>query len=163
MLNARKASVWTHRYEISADGKHLAIWDGSIWKHGGHFELDGRRYEVRGNMWGSKYGMVADDGTPVASAERVGRKRWTVEASGRTYEFQRASMWRREEELRSAGLRVGSVKRVSLWRSDAEADLPGLPVPVQMFVFAVVLTMWDWADATAAAAGGAAAAGAASS
>ena len=83
MLNARKASVWTHRYEISADGKHLAIWDGSIWKHGGHFELDGRRYEVRGNMWGSKYGMVAADGTPVASAERVGRKRWTVEASGR--------------------------------------------------------------------------------
>lgn len=163
MLKARKAGIWSHRYEIAADGKHLATWDGSMWKHGGHFELEGRRYEVRGNMWGSKYGMVAEDGTPLASAERVGRKRWTVAAGGRTYEFQRASMWRREEELLSAGLKIGSIKRVSVWRSDAEADLPGLPVPLQVFVLAVVLTMWDWADEAAASAGGAAAAGASAS
>ncbi len=91
MLEARKASVWKNRYAISTDGRQLATWDGSLWKAGGTFDLDARRYEVRGNMWGSKYGMVGQDGTPIASANRVGRKRWTVVAAGRTYEFRRAS------------------------------------------------------------------------
>ncbi|HEV2089171.1 MAG TPA: hypothetical protein VGR21_12735 [Cryptosporangiaceae bacterium] len=160
MLEARKTSVWKNTYEITADGRPLARWDGSVWKAGGQFELDGQRYQVRGNMWGSKYGMVTEDGTPVAAAERVGRKRWTVEADGRTYEFQRASIWRNEQQLLVAGQPVGSVKRKSMWRNDAVADLPGLPVPVQVFVLAVVLPMWDWDDATAALGGGAAAAGA---
>jgi hypothetical protein len=73
----------------------------------------------------------------------VGRKSWTVEADGRTYEFRRASWWRQEEELHSGGLPVGSVRRKSIWRGDAVADLPGLPLPVEVFVLAVVLTKWD--------------------
>jgi hypothetical protein len=73
----------------------------------------------------------------------------SVEADGRTYEFRRASMWRQEEELHSEGLRVGSVKRTSLWRGDVVAELPGLPLPVQIFVLAVVLTMWDAQSAAA--------------
>lgn len=150
MLEAKKASVWKNRYDIIADGRRLATWDGSSWKTGGTVELDGRRYEVRANMWGNKYGMVDEDGAPIASADRVGRKNWTVEADGRTYEFHRASLWRQEEELHSEGRRVGSVKRNSIWRGDAVADLPGLPPPVEVFVLAVVLTMWDLAAATAA-------------
>ena len=153
MLEARKASVWKNRYDILADGRRLATWDRSSWKAGGTVELNGRRYEVRANMWGSKHGMVDEDGTPIASADRVGRKNWTVEAGGRSYEFQRASMWRQEEELHFEGRRVGSVKRNSIWRGDAVADLPGLSPPVQVFVLAVVLTKWDVAAATAATAG----------
>jgi hypothetical protein len=153
MIEARKASVWKNRYDITVDGRRLATWDGSSWKSGGTFGLDARRYEVRGNMWGNKYGMVDEDGTRIASADRVGRKNWTVEADGRTYEFHRASLWRQEEELHSEGRRVGSVKRNSIWRGDAVADLPGLSLPVEVFVLAVVLTMWDSAAVTAVAAG----------
>lgn len=119
MLEATKTSIWHNRYDISADGQRLATWDGSLWKAGGTFHLDGKRYEIRGNMWGNKYGMVD-------------------------------------------ARRVGSVRRPSVWRGDTVADLPGLPLPVQIFVLAVVLTMWDWSDASAAgaaAAGGAATAG----
>ena len=147
MLAARRTSTWKNRYEITADGQLLATWDGSMWKAGGHFELEGRRYEVRGNMWGNRYRMVDEDGARVAAADRVGRKKWTVEASGHTYEFRRPSTWRPEEHLLSQGRRVGSVRRTSGWRSDAVADLPGLPLPVQVFVLVVVLTMWDWAAA----------------
>ncbi len=153
MLEARKASVWKNRYDITVDGRQLATWDGSSWKSGGTFEVDARRYEVRSNMWGSKYGMVDEDGTRIASANRVGRKNWTVESDGRTYEFHRASMWRQEEELLYKGRRVGSVKRNSIWRSGAVADLPGLPLPVEVFVLAVVLTEWDSAAVTTAATG----------
>jgi hypothetical protein len=153
MLCATKVGFWKNRYEITADGLPLATWDGSMWQIGGRFELDGRHYEVRSNLWGSKYGMVTENGTVVASANRVGRRRWTVEAAGRTYEFRRASIWRPEEELYSEGRRVGVIKRVSIWRRDAVADLPGVPVPVQIFMLAVVLTRWDEESAVLGAAG----------
>jgi len=104
----------------------------------------------RGNAWGTRYSMVDAAGTEVASAERVGRKRWTVEAAGQTYHFQRASMWGNEQELHAGGVRVGSVKRTSVWRGDVAADLTELPLPVQIFVLGVVITMWD-AQAAAAA------------
>jgi hypothetical protein len=90
------------------------------------------------------------NGTRIASADRVGRKNWTVEADGRTYEFRRASLWRQEEELHSEGPSVGSVRRKSIWRGDAVADFPGLPLSVQVFVLAVALTKWD-SDAAAVA------------
>ena len=57
------------------------------------------RYEIRGNLWGSKYGMLAGDGAVVASADRVGRKGWTVESAGRVYTFGRASWWRPDQIL----------------------------------------------------------------
>ena len=65
-----------------------------------------------------------------------------------TYRFRRASPWRQEEELHTAGVRVGSVRRTGIWSSDAVADLPGLPPAVAVFVVSVVLTKWD-SDAAA--------------
>jgi hypothetical protein len=142
MLEAKRAGAWKRSYDIIADGRRLATWDTSSWTAGGTVELDGRRYEVRANMWGEKHGMVDEFGTPIASAARVGRKNWTVEAGSRTYEFRRAS-WRLDQELHLEGRCVGSVKRISTWRGGAVADLPGLPLPVEVFVLVVVLTMWD--------------------
>ena len=72
MLEARRASVWKTRYDIIADGRRLATWDESSWKVGGKIELDGRRYEVRANMWGTKYAMVDEAGTPIASSATAG-------------------------------------------------------------------------------------------
>ena len=67
MLTARRTNVTSHRYEISAaDGTYLAAWGGSLWKRGGPIELDGQRYTVRGNAWGSKFAMVTEDETQVA-------------------------------------------------------------------------------------------------
>ena len=51
--------------------------------------------------------MVDDAGAVVASADRVGRKRWTVEAAGQTYHFRRKSFWGNEEELVLGDTRVG--------------------------------------------------------
>jgi hypothetical protein len=100
-------------------------------------------------MWASTYGMADDAGTQIATADRVGRKSWTVTANGTSYAFQRHSLWRYEQDLLVDGQRAGSVKRQSLWRSDTVADLPGIPLPVQVFVLAVVVTAWDQAAAAA--------------
>lgn len=147
MLEATKAGVWKSRYDITMDGRPITTWDPSVWKTGGTFVLDRRSFDVRANLWGSRYSLVRDDGRLIASADGVGRKRWTVEADGRTYEFQRASLRRREEELRVGSRRAGLINRPSMWRSDTVADLPGLPLPVQIFALAVVITKWDSAAA----------------
>ncbi|MGX6601395.1 hypothetical protein ACWKSP_04525 [Micromonosporaceae bacterium Da 78-11] len=151
MLVAKRISAWRTRYRVFVDGRPVTTWDGRMWRSGGDFELDGHRYRVTGNAWGNRYRMSDDAGAPVAEADRVGRKRWTVEALGQTYRFERPSIWRSDQELHNAAGRAGVIRRTSMWRGDAEADLPGLPPPVQVFVLGVVLTMWDAQNAAAAA------------
>ena len=149
MIEARRASVWKRRYEFVTDERRLATFAGSAWTSGGSLEVGGRRYDVRCNLIGSRYEMRDEGGGRVASAQRVGRKDWTIEADGTTYQFHRTSPWRQEEELHVDGRRVGSVRRRSIWRGDAVSDLPGLPLAVEAFVLAVALTKWD-SDAAAA-------------
>jgi hypothetical protein len=103
MLEARRVSLWRNRYEIVSDGQPLAMWDGRVWRNGGTFNVAGRRYEVKSNVWGTRFDMTDEAGMIIATADRVGRKRWTVEANGRTYRFQRASWWRSEQSLVADG------------------------------------------------------------
>ena len=151
-MEARKISAWRSRYLVTERGREITVWDSSIWKSGGEFTLDGRSYQVRSNAWGSRYTMTDESGTVVASAERVGRKRWSVQAGGQTYEFRRRSMWTQEEELLLGENRVGSVRKTSWWRGDVAVELPGLPLAVKVFVLGVVISMWDAQTAAAASA-----------
>ncbi len=151
MLTARPSNFWHTRYDLARDGVPVAVWDSSLWTSGGRFELDGRGYRVRAGTWQTRYEMTDDQGVVVAAAEKVGRKRWTVQAGDRTYSFRRASVWRGDQELMDGDTPVGLIKRTSSWRTDATADLPGLPLPVQIFVLGVVITMWNAAAAAAAA------------
>lgn len=145
-------SSWRNSYEISVNGQPVTTWDGATWRSGGDFELNGQRYQVRSNAWGNTFSLTDERGMPIASANRVGRRRWTVEAGGQTYHFQRTSIWRNEHELRVGGQRVGAVRQTSAWGGDLVADLPGLPMPVQIFVLGVVITMLNHQIAGAAAA-----------
>jgi hypothetical protein len=150
MLQATKTSIWRRHYNVSADGRPLTSWDGKVWKSGGDFELAGRPYQVRGSLLGGTYTMVDGAGATLATARRVGRKHWTVQTDRMTYTFRRKSVWSTEQELLSGENRVGSVRRTSIWRGDAVADLSGLPLPVQVFVLGVVISMWDAQQAAAA-------------
>ena len=150
-MEARKTGTWKRSYVVTDRGREIATWDKSTWKSGGEFTLEGRRFRVRSNGWGSKYSMTDDSDAVVAGAERVGRKRWTVSAGGQTYNFRRKSMWSSEEELVLGDTRVGSVRKTSFWGTTVGVELPGLTPALQLFVLAVVLSKWD-AEAAAAAA-----------
>lgn len=65
-------------------------------------------------------------------------------------EFRRASWWRFSQVLVTDGTPVGSIGQHGWWRTRTVADLPGLPLPVQVFSLVVVLTMWDSQAAAAA-------------
>jgi hypothetical protein len=143
MVKATKVGVWSNNYHIDLDGSRVTTWDGSNWQAGGTFSLDGRPYRVRSNAWETEYMMTDGAGTVLAAAGKMGRREWTVTAGGQTYRFRRPSVWRHEERLVAGDQEVGSIRRTSMWRNDVEADLPGLPIPVQIFTVAVVLTRWD--------------------
>ena len=149
MIEARRTSVWSSGYELELNGEPLATFERSVWRGGGRFVMGGRPYEVTSNLWASSYTLVAGDGATVATARRVGRKDWTIEADRVVYTFRRASVWRQEEELTLGGQPVGSVRRTSSWGGGAVADLPGMPPVVAVFAVAVVLTTWDLAAASA--------------
>lgn len=153
MLEARRVSLWRNRYEIVADGQPLAMWDGRVWRNGGTFDLAGRRYDVKSKRVGH---AIRDDrrGRHDRRDGRSGRSQ-AVDGGGErpNIPFPASVMVAIRGVTRcrwpAGGLRSGA----SRWRRDAVADLPDLPLPLQVFVVVVVLTMWD-AQATAAATAG---------
>lgn len=154
MLHARRSDGLRNHYDISADGTDLTTWNSRMWRKGGSFELAGKHFDVGGNLWGRTYGMATADGAEVATADRVGRRSWNVRVGKRSYDFRRGSFWRGDQVLLDAtGTEIGSVRKIGIWGREAEADLPGLPLPVQVFAFAVVLSMWESQRQAAAAAG----------
>lgn len=154
MLIAKRTGFWGGRYEVAADGRPVAVWDPSWWRTGGDFEVEGRRYQVRANGWGTKYQMLDEAGGVVALVERAGRKHWSVQAGGHTYEFRRPSFWSSRQELVSDGVAVGSLRRTSAWSGGIEADLPGMPLPVQICVVGVQIAIWQQQQTAAASSGG---------
>jgi hypothetical protein len=92
MLEAKRADDFRYIYEITVDGQPLTTIEGRLWREGRTVELDGRRYEIHGNLRRTRYEMTDPLGMVVAKAERVGRGRWTVTANGRTYDFRRQAV-----------------------------------------------------------------------
>jgi len=150
MLTARNTSLWRGTHEIAVDGRPVTTWTPKVWTGGGEFDLDGRRYAFTGRGFGSRYALTADGG-PVARADRVGRKDWTLTAGGSAHTFRRASWWSGDQLLVDGDRVLGHVRRTGRWHGDAEADLPGLDLPVQVFALTVVLTLWYAHTAAAAA------------
>ncbi|HWS36305.1 MAG TPA: hypothetical protein VN408_26665 [Actinoplanes sp.] len=151
MINAERTGFWGKHYSLTAeDGTPVTTWDISNWVSGGGFTLDGQGYTVRSSGWaGNKFTMLDGGGAVVAEAERAGHKQWKVRAGGRSYEFRRKSWLSWDQDLVDGDRVVGSVKRTSNWTGRLSADLPGLPLPVQVFVVGIMITQW-----TSAAAGG---------
>ncbi|MBU2664551.1 hypothetical protein KOI35_13695 [Actinoplanes bogorensis] len=147
-LKAVRTGRWKNDYELTLDERPPIEWNSRTWSPGGEFDLDGRTYSVRSNAPATRYELVDQlTGAEVAAAGRVGRKNWSISSEGRTYDFQRASLWRLDEQLIVDGRPAGGIRRSALHRDDAEADLPGLPPHVQVFALMVVLAGWDQAAA----------------
>lgn len=142
VLRASRAGLLSTRYDISTDdGRPVCTWKPSPFFGGGSFELHGRTFEVaRGGWTGRRYRLL-HEGVAVALADGVGRPAWTLEAAGATHAFERPSLFRPDQVLLGRDEQpAGSVCR--RW-GVAEADLPGLPLEVQVFVLVSLLAMWD--------------------
>jgi hypothetical protein len=138
-------------YEITCDDRPLCTWKPKMFRRGGTFVLDGRRYDVVACGWWNRYRLLDDAGGLVAEADGVGGLTWTLEISGETggvrHTFERPSLFRREQMLVVDGAPAGTVRCTSFWRDEGEADLPGLPLLMQVFVLVSLLKVWAQLDA----------------
>lgn len=150
MLTAHSESFWRGSFVISVDGRPVAHWEPRAWRTGARIDLGGRAL-VMGGVGFSGYRLTEGDRL-LAVAHRAGRRRWSIEeAGGRVHRFQRASIWRGDQDLVDSSERVlGGVRRTSHWSGDVEAHLPGLDLPVQVFAVGIVLALWQAASTTAA-------------
>lgn len=152
MLLAEKAGSWPRRYEMSRDGQKLTTFTSGKGQSKGSFRLGGAEFTVRAHAFGGTYELLTETGACVATAEHVGRRNWSVRASGEEFAFRRASLTgRRQELLGTDGEPVGSISRAGGIKFGATADLPGLADEVQVFVTAVLLLRWQRQRTTAAA------------
>jgi hypothetical protein len=151
MLEATKSGLLGRRYDITLDGRPVASWNPSFWGNGGDITLDGQRYRVEAATFTNTFTMLDASGATVATAEKAGRKSWTVTADGKPHRFRRTSIWGNRQDLLRGDNAVGSIRRTSIWSGKVEADLPTLSLPAQIFVVGVMITMWDRKAAAAAA------------
>jgi hypothetical protein len=144
VLEGRRTGIWNDHYGLLLDGEAVGSWKRRAFRGGGTLVLDGQTYDVRGNLFGMRYRLVAANGEDLAIANSVRRKRWAVEAGYRTYAFERRSFWRLAFVYRVSERDAGYVRPVDQWRrSDYEADLPDVPLPIQGFAMAIVLSLRD--------------------
>lgn len=152
MLYAQRRGAFDNSHGIVDEtGKLIAFWNPKTWRQAGEFELLGARYTVQTAGWAAqRASLIGSDGAVLAEADGVGKKRWTVRAGDAIHDFERTSIWRADQTLVNAGRQqIGLIRRVGFWGQRAEADLPGLPLPVAVFALIVVLMLWERNDAAA--------------
>jgi hypothetical protein len=144
-------------------GRELGSFHGSAWRERGEISADGQLAGFRRDG-GRRFALDGPGGElAVARKPSAWSGRWVVETGDREYELVKRSWLSRSFELRSGDQAVGSVHPKGVFSGKAAVHLPAeLPPAVQVFVVAVVLTLWrreSAAAGAAAASGGAAAAG----
>ncbi|MCO1659649.1 hypothetical protein [Pseudonocardia humida] len=148
MLHARRQGAFRYSYLITEDGGVPVTTLTQGFRDHAEFELAGVAYRMRMSGIVRRQALLEDpDGRPVAGADRLGRRSWTVTAPGSSHEFERVGLFGTEYAHVVEGRRVGSIRRTGFWRTGAQADLPALPRPLAVFTFAVALVTWQQNDA----------------
>ena len=151
--------VFKNGFDLVGDaGQPVGGFRGSVWRESGEIVTGGQRYEFRRDG-GRRFRLAGPQGG-VALARRTGRWSggWEITAGPATYLLARAGWFSRGYRLVLDGAVVGQIAS-GRWLSRAgAANLPvGMAPVAQVFVVAIVLTLWRRDDS---AGGGAAAGGA---
>lgn len=146
----------SQRYSVRRDGIEVAEVDLAWWKEGGRLEVEGGTYGLRREGVKSGAFTLSQDGQVLVAAHKPSalRNRFEVEHDGQRYELVKAGWWMRRFELRAGGSTVGSVAPLHPFTRRARVSLPGeLPLPVKVFLAALVALMWRRGSSGAAAGG----------
>ena len=164
MPTVRPHGTFKNGFDLVDDaGRQLGSFRGSVWRESGEVSAGGQvaRFSRHGGRRFALAGPVGE--LAVADKPSIWSGRWVVGTGGGTYELVRRSWLSRSIELRHGGQVVGSVQPKGVFGGKAAVELPSDLAPaVQVFVVAVVLTLWrreEAAAGAAAATGGVAAAG----
>jgi hypothetical protein len=150
MLHAQRRGFFKRSYELTERGSRLTD-IADIKREGCAFTVDAHSYRISRER--SKRFLLDGPGGQAAVAERDGGRRWRISSPAGSFELVRPSMWRSAWELHANGQPVGTIEHDGGFGRSSKAELPAeLPRALRVFVFYVVLMVWERA-ANAAAAG----------
>jgi|SRR5882757_8092306 len=149
MLQARKRGFFRRSYELTERGSRLADL-ADIKREGCEFTVGGHSYRISRER--RKRFKLDGPGGEAAVAERGGGRRWRISSPAGSYELVKPSMWRSAWELHVNGQPVGKVEHDGGFGRSSKAELPAeVPKALQVFMFYIVLMVWERAAAAAAA------------
>jgi hypothetical protein len=152
---ARPRHVFSWDFDLFLDREFLAGFDMSWLREGGHFTYGDKEYHLsREGLWSGDFLLISDQEALVRAAKSAFVRRFIVQTGDREFLLEPASVFTWSFRLVENGVVVGYVLPNHLFTRACTLEFPDdLPVPVQVFLFWLVVLMWRRA-ADAAAAGG---------
>jgi hypothetical protein len=153
VLTVRSRGTWRRGFEVlDPAGMLVGSFEGSPWRENGRILAAGADYDFRRER--SRRLVLVGSRGPEAAADRPSfwSGRWEVSAGGRTYELAKAAWYSQRFQLRAGGAVAGELTRRGVFGNKAEVSLPPeLPPAAQVFVIAVVMTLWRRDDSASSA------------
>lgn len=155
MLQAITKGLFSNDYEIHRGGVKVALLDPSAWRERGEVEIEGKTYQLDREGLVGDFRLLDEMEHPLITATKPSalRSRFEVSYGERRYVLEKASFWSggfavREQipggtasgkDLRT----VGTIAKEGVFSRRAVLDLPeDWPLPVQVFVFWLVVVIW---------------------
>ena len=155
MLHATPHGIFSWDFTLSKDGVALAEIDMSWFRERAEVKIGEQTYTVyRESVMQGTFALQSGDQV-LAQAQKVGAftRAFEVNFAGRQLELKALSAWKRQFGLFENGAQIGHIGPTNWLRRKAVIDLPGdIPLPVQVFLFWLVVILWRRAAGSAAAA-----------
>lgn len=145
MLTARPKWLLSSDYVLEQDGRVLVEMDVAMLRQRARLVVEGAEYEgYREGLFSGPF-VLERRGEVLARAVKPSafRNRFEVEYLGARYELRREHVFSMTFTVGQGAGQVGRVERTGLFSRRGIVDLPAAwPLPVQAFVFWLVLIIW---------------------
>ncbi len=143
-IQARPKHPFSWGFDLYLEGELLAGFDMSWLREGGRFTYEGREYLLsREGFWSGDFLLATDQEVLARAAKSAFVRRFVVRTAERELVLEPASLLTRRFRLVENGLIVGFVLPNHPFTRACTLEFPDdLPVPVQVFLFWLVVLMW---------------------
>ncbi|HVS00668.1 MAG TPA: hypothetical protein VMW27_28875 [Thermoanaerobaculia bacterium] len=146
MLEAKPPGLFSRDFDIEAEGRKIAFLDIALWREAGEVLIEGQPYKLYREGLMSGAFLLEKEGQVVARAIKVSafRSQFDLELGTHRCSLKRASIFGRSFSVLQGGDVLGSIRPAGVFTRRALIDLPpDWPAPVQVFVFWLVLVIWN--------------------
>ena len=153
MLEANPKHFLSNDYVVRSPEGGSTVLDVSSWRERAEFELGNVPHRLYREGMVSGAFVLERAGTVLAKATKPSafRSQFVLELNGQSYTLRRTSMFRRSFGIFSGDRQVGAIRPASAFTRRTIIDVPPDWSPaVQLFVFWLVLVIWNRDDAAAA-------------
>ena len=155
MLEARPISIFSRDFSIEAGGQRVALLDVSHWREAGEVLIEGQPHRLYREGLMSGAFVLENQGQALARAIKPSAlsSQFNLEIDARPYFLKRDSAFRRAFSVFEGESLVGTIRPAGIFTRRASLDLPqDWPIPVQVFVFWLVVIIWNRDDSASASA-----------